>query len=455
MRFSASRRILFISQAASPVGGVETWLDRIVAACGQAGGEPHVGLVRGAKVHDPDRFREQHSGLPVLEIDGRGLNAEGRVRAVVRAIRRLQPDICVPLTLVDSHEAACRAKAAGLPVRYLQSIHGNVSAQIADAWRYGSWADLAVCPANLTTRLLAAGGMPGDRLRRVPNGAEPPRYARRSRPAGSPIRLAFVGRLAGNEKRVGDLVPLLDELDRLQVGYVLRIAGDGPLRAQLEQAVAVRRLAGRVTFTGRLSQAELYEHIYPDTDVLLMFSESEAFPVAVVEAMMHGLVAVSSRFIGAQAEGLLREGKTALFFNVGDLRTAAENIKRLAADEAAWRQMSAQAQAAVATGYSWEACCRSWLQAFEEVMHLPLRLGTPLSNRPLRGGGLLDRLGVSPGVRDFLRRSRIRLLGVPAAQIGGEEWPFVNTFHAPGTLAEIEALSRRLDAGEADSGVKA
>lgn len=445
MEYSVPHRILFISQTSSPIGGVETWLDHIVAACREAGWDPLVGLVRGSKAHDPDRFRRQHPGLPTLEIDGRGLNGEGRVRAIVRTLQRLRPAVCVPLTLADAHEAICRAKASGLPVRYVQTIRGNVPAQIADAWRHGPWADLAVCPAALTLKLLAAGGMPEALLRRVPNGARLPQRLRGPRPPGSPIRLAFVGRLAGYEKRVGDLVPLLDELQRLQIDYRLRIAGDGPLRGDLERAVAERGLSGRVVFAGRLGQDELYESIYPETDVLLMFSESEAFPVAVVEAMMHGLVTVSSRFIGARSERLLREGETALMHDVGDMRSAAEHIAQLAADDDRLRRMSENARRVVADTYTWEACCRAWRVAFEEALRHPLRLGRSLPERPGGGRGRLDGLGIPGGMLDLLRRWRIRLTGVPASRIGGEEWPFVHTFHDPNLLADIEALSRRLD----------
>jgi len=445
MSTTSSRRVLFISQTASPIGGVETWLDRVVRAASDDGWDPVVGLVQGAQAHDPGRFREHHPDLPCVTIDGRGLNGEGRIRAVVRCLRRVQPAVCVPLTVVDAHEANCRAKDRDPGCRYVLAVHGNVPVQIADAWRHCGHADLAVCPGRLTCRLMVHGGVPSERIRHVPNGARPPHRRRVPRPDGSPLRVVYVGRLAGGEKRVGDLEPLLDALLQQGTPFRLRVVGDGGLRGRLEQAVSSRALGDRVEFCGRLSQDELYDRIFPESDVALLFSESEAFAIALVEAMMHGVVPVSSRYVGQRSEGFVREGETGLTFPVGDLSAAASCIARLDRDADLLQALSQAAEAAVCQRYTWEACCRGWLEAFRDVLELEPRTASPLPSRPEPDLGRLDRLGLPPGLTDVLRRLRLRLCGVPPAFLGGAEWPFANTGHSPEHLAMIETLAHDLD----------
>jgi hypothetical protein len=171
-----------------------------------------VALLRGAVAHDPARFEAANPGRETVVIDGRGLDARGRGREVRRCLRRVRPDVFLPLTSVDAHDAICAAKSAGEPARYLMSIPGNVPAQIADARGWAGFVDLAVCPGRHTCRLVEWAGVPTERIRHVPNGARTPLKRRELRPSGEPIRLGYVGRLSRGDKRVMDMVALSREL---------------------------------------------------------------------------------------------------------------------------------------------------------------------------------------------------------------------------------------------------
>ena len=132
----SQRTVMFISQTASPFGGVETWLEHLCEHLSRSGEwRPVVGIVRGLRVHDAEAWRAAHPKLETVEIDGRGLNGEGRIRAVMRTVRKVRPDILVPLIVVDAHDATCRLKLAGDPLRYFLAMHGNLPRQIDDARR--------------------------------------------------------------------------------------------------------------------------------------------------------------------------------------------------------------------------------------------------------------------------------------------------------------------------------
>lgn len=96
------------------------------------------------------------------------------------------------------------------------------------------------------------------------------------RPADS-LLVLYVGRLA-REKRI-DLLREVADLD----GVALAIVGDGPLRGELE-----RMFAGRVTFTGYLTGADL-SAAYASADVFGFTGINEVAGQVVIEAMASGL----------------------------------------------------------------------------------------------------------------------------------------------------------------------
>ena len=435
--------ILFCSQTASPIGGVETWLDRLCGGLDPKRWHPIVGLVRGVKAHRPEAFIEAHPGLETVEIDGRGMTAEGRIRAVMRCIKYVNPDIFVPLIVIDAHDAICRLKLQRPQTKYVMTIRGNVPEQIADVQRYKEFTDLAVCPGELTCRLLAWAGVPRERIRHVPNGARKPHRNHVPRPPEMPIRLGYVGRMTRYDKRVLDLILFCQHLERQGVHFSLDLVGDGPERATLEKALSGK--GSHICFHGAKSLDVLYESIYPNLDALLLFSASEAFGIAVVEAMLHGVVPMTSRFVGHRAEGILIDGVTGLLFDVGDVEKAAVNVRELVEHPEYWVRLSNQAKDRVYEHYTWQRCIQGWEEAFTEVLTLPARTGTSLPYKDQGQKGRLDQLGVPPVLTDLLRRTKRRLFGVPQAMMGGEEWPWINKDHDPALLTEIERLARTLD----------
>ena len=81
----------------------------------------------------------------------------------------------------------------------------------------------------------------------------------------------------------------------------LIIAGDGPLEKELRQQVAVDRLNDRIEFAGRIAHGKLLElYRYRAVDAVVLASVDlgngvhEGIPVALIEAMAHGLPVIST-----------------------------------------------------------------------------------------------------------------------------------------------------------------
>jgi len=440
---SGVKRILFFMHTSSSIGGVETWLDRAHAHLSLHGFDPTVGLVRGLRYNDPTRYKAHHREIHTVEVDGRGLNREGRVRALVRCIRRVRPDIVVPLGIVDANEAVIRCKQHGDQVRLLAHAQGNLAPMLADLANYRDWIDRVVCPGRLTREVLVRwAGFAGDRVINISNGAGPATVARVPREAGAPLRVGYVGRLSRLDKRALDLIGLHSELERLGVNYRLDVVGNGPCLDELMSALSA--FSPKVRMHGAVPHEELYERIFPNLDVLILTSSSEAFGIVLVEAMMYGVVPVSSRYDGFYAERLVEDGHNGLSFEVGDMAGAAAAIARLADDDALRERLSQQSLMKAAD-YTWARSLKRWQNALDELLKQTPVQGASIPALPSPpASGLLDRIGLPDAMSDLLRRARRRAIG-PAVAPGGEEWPLFYRHHSDSTLAEVAAQIRKLD----------
>ena len=111
--------------------------------------------------------------------------------------------------------------------------------------------------------------------------------------------LVSVGRLSGQK---GQLV-LLDALQllaRQNVRFTLTIAGDGPLRPELERRIREHGLSDRVRLTGWLTNGEIRDLIMA-ARALVLPSFAEGLPVVLMEALALGRPVVAT-YVGGIPE---------------------------------------------------------------------------------------------------------------------------------------------------------
>jgi glycosyltransferase involved in cell wall biosynthesis len=126
---------------------------------------------------------------------------------------------------------------------------------------------------------------------------------------GSPIHILYAGYLTG-EKGLPILLEAFEELLKRHP-VALTLAGDGPLRPELEELVKRRGLADHVTFTGFLPYQELINQLFDRADIFVLPSLSEGVPKVIFEAKARGLPIVATRvggvpdFISDEINGLL------------------------------------------------------------------------------------------------------------------------------------------------------
>lgn len=431
------RTLLFATQTAHPTGGLETWLHEIVPYLEQNGWNVVVALARGRRFHDPDRYRAMHPHFQTVEVDGLAGTREARVADLRRVMRQTRADLVVPVNIADALEAVALEKLRrGAPrlavMLRAQEPHGELD----DIRRFGSFIDVAVGGNRVLRELLARyGGIEESRLEYIPPGSRRRTDASaRVVNVSAPLRLAYVGRIDGKAKRVMELVEVADALDRAAINYELVIAGDGPDRPSLQHA-----LSGRATFLGNVPVEVLYRDVYPRVDVLLLFSAWEAGPQVVWQAMHYGVVPVVSRYLGATAEGVLRDRDTAMVFEVGDSQAAAGLVSLLSSDRALLQRIASAAERAVDPRYLLDHSFAEWHRVFQKAMEVPLAVGRELPHLP--PSGVYESLRVPSAISYLLRRLTGRL---PVASGAGAEWPHHHGITAD-RVREIDLLAREMD----------
>ena len=153
-------------------------------------------------------------------------------------------------------------------------------------------------------------------------GAESPPIDVHSRP-----RLVCVGRLS---KEKGQLL-LLDAArllrERGEPVPDLVLAGDGPMRSELEALVRRYRLEDVVRFAGWLSASQV-EHEIQQARALVVPSLSEGLPVVIMEAMACGRPVIAPYLAGIPE--LVTEGQTGWLYPASSAGQLAEAMTRCA-----------------------------------------------------------------------------------------------------------------------------
>jgi glycosyltransferase involved in cell wall biosynthesis len=142
---------------------------------------------------------------------------------------------------------------------------------------------------------------------------------------------------------------------------VVRIVGDGPLRAPLMAQAA--SLGVRVEFSGWVDRADLPDH-YQWADVLCLPSFEEGMPNVVLEAMAAGLPTIASDVYGMR--DLVEAGQTGCLVAAGDARGIARALERLAVEPELVRRMGERARAA-AEPYAWSAVAAAYRRLLVEA----------------------------------------------------------------------------------------
>lgn len=310
--------------------GAQQVLFNLVRA-GVAGGERHI--VCPWRRSGPLREDLVAHGVTVLDPPA-GTGAGGVPLAfsgIVRAIGGMSVD------LIHAHmsDAAILTSVAARTARrpYIVTHHSNrllpivrppagwVRRALFTTAVTGAAANVAVSP-EVADRLAEETPLDRSAVRVIENGvAIPPAEAvaaaraarKRRRDSAGSVRLVVVGRLI-DIKGQDQAIDAVARLRARYPGMQLILAGDGPMRAALEQRAAAAGLGDAVVFAGVVRDVA---GLLAEADLYVSTSHYEGLPMALLEAMAWGLPVVASDVRGNR--DVVADGRTGRLYPLHDI----------------------------------------------------------------------------------------------------------------------------------------
>ncbi|HEY0171683.1 MAG TPA: glycosyltransferase family 4 protein, partial [Pyrinomonadaceae bacterium] len=195
-----------------------------------------------------------------------------------------------------------------------------------------------------------------EKIRVVENGVDLTRFSRprggfkneRWDDKGTSLRVGIVGEVSPNKGHVDFLHAAARVAEVLGGGVEFFVVGDDSprgdgYRERVAEVVEGWGLARRLRFLGRLDEEEM-PRLFFSLDLLVSASHSEAFGLAMVEALACGVPVVATATEGARE--VVEDGANGLLVPVGDVHALADAVVSLLRDEDRRRVFSERASGA-------------------------------------------------------------------------------------------------------------
>jgi glycosyltransferase involved in cell wall biosynthesis len=139
-------------------------------------------------------------------------------------------------------------------------------------------------------------------------------------------------------------IELLKKKDR---NIYLILVGDGEMRGQLEMEIARKGLANCVRLTGNRSDVD---KLLPGSDVFILSSKREGFPMSILEAMAAGLPVIATN-VGGIPE-VIKDGENGILVPPQDKVSLANAICRVLDDHEFAAGLASKARLTIENNYS-------------------------------------------------------------------------------------------------------
>jgi glycosyltransferase involved in cell wall biosynthesis len=354
------RLTFFTRDYANVSGGHNTWLCRFLPNLRQRGIESRVLCFQLSPADEfPTARSLRQAGFNCATPEREIKYTKQRVRWIFDRLAEDPPDVFVINSVFPAAYYAGRwLREAGIPT--VGICHGMLS-------HYQGLLDefvLARTAYQVSALVCVSNWLQHDVLKQLRNGV-----LVRNIPCGIPIsrtvvkkpngrlRLAYVGRLTEEYKRISELTRGLCRAVREVPGTEAVIYGDGPARPAVEQILREDGNGLPVQLVGFVENDEMPKHLL-ECHAVVLLSEREGLGISLLEGMASGAVPIALRGAPGVTEFVV-DGETGLLVDDrGDKFVAA--VRRLRQDPALWERLARSAHAKVEAEYSETICADRW-----------------------------------------------------------------------------------------------
>jgi glycosyltransferase involved in cell wall biosynthesis len=363
-------RIALIVTRADPIGGAQIHVRDLASALRAHGHSPTVltggggPLIQTLGDQGVPTVLLRHLSAPIAPV--RDLRALAEIRSALAA---LTPDIIATHSSKAGVLGRLAARSLGIPVVF--TAHGwsftpGIPSVSAALYRriermVGALSSRIITVSEFDRRLaLEAHIALGDRIVTIHNGSPDTAPGLRADPGRDPVRLAMIARFEAQK----DHATLLRALGGLtQYAWTLDLIGNGPLMGAMQALASQVGIAERVSFLGQRMDVP---EILAQSQVSLLVTNWEGFPLSILESMRAGLPVIASD-VGGIVEAV-SEGETGYVVPRGAVELLQRRIASLLSDSNSRKVLGANGRARFEQQFTLEQSVEKTLSVYRDVL---------------------------------------------------------------------------------------
>jgi glycosyltransferase involved in cell wall biosynthesis len=346
------------------IGGAETFVAALVGVLRASGVDASVVILRHA---EPLAERLRQGGIPFSELAfARGRAALWHPRRFADAVSRAGPDGAV---LAAGGFLPLALRLGGYRRRIVAVEHGSVlqthrahrrprPTEGLDRLLGARAVDVHVAVSGFLRGHLRSGSRP---IVTIPNGVDLDLYRPPPASTGDTFVIGCMSRLFPGKGVEDVLVAAQAAISR---GALLRIAGDGPMRSQLEQLADRLGIEKGVSFDGWIRDAPGVAAFWRECDVAITAPNDwvESFGLVAVEAMACGRPVVATR--GGALDETVVHGRTGFLVKPGDTDALSTALLRYLDDDTLLAAHGAAARTWCEEQFDIRRCAADYVRLF-------------------------------------------------------------------------------------------
>jgi len=179
------------------------------------------------------------------------------------------------------------------------------------------------------------------------------------------IRFISVSNL--NEGKGVDLtLRALAELKKQGItNWIYKIIGTGDQKKLCEKIITEYRLEDKIVWLGECSHQVVYDHLQ-NSDIFCLPSYREAFGIAYIEAMAHGLLAIGVK--GQGPDAFIKSGETGLLVEPQDVKSLVETIRFAICNLNESEMIGNRGRQHVLNNFTWERHAEKLIALYREII---------------------------------------------------------------------------------------
>ncbi|HCP08804.1 MAG TPA: hypothetical protein DIT25_03345 [Candidatus Moranbacteria bacterium] len=237
--------------------------------------------------------------------------------------------------------------------------------------------DKLIAVGNETVRIAVEKGIAPEKIVFIPNGIDLQKYPGSSSKGelekligeeiGNKKTILTSGRLA---KRKGVAWFIDNVMPKLPDQVIYIVAGDGPDRENIQEAILKNNLEKRVKLLGYVTDP-VRDMLFHTCDVFVqpnieIAGDTEGFGISVIEAAYCGIPVVAARLEGLQ--DAIKDGQNGFLIESRDAGSYARKINELLSDDSFRKNFGEKARQYVVENYSWDKISKKYLEEIESAI---------------------------------------------------------------------------------------